>query len=327
MPTAELLLTGARGRLVSEPGRGVAAIAAMINVTRVYNSFSAVSFMRRALALARDYSAKRRVFGKPLSQQPLHQRTLAALEVGVRGCLLLSLETARLMGRAEIGGSKGMGLEEEGLLLRLLIPLTKLFTAKAAVASVSEGLECFGGQGYIEDTHIPVLLRDTQVLPIWEGTTNVLSLDVLRVIQKSKGRALVVFCSSLSSIVANCIASLHSSSHPVPDATKTMAKFVADQLNSLVAFVRATKVVEERDARAFSFSLASAYTSALLLAVACLGTGAGVAGAWTASSRQGRVSAVGVEVAYRWLLQYPLEILRETPPFAFDSELALPSKY
>lgn len=73
---------------------------------------------------------------------------------------------------------------EEQLLLRLLVPLGKLYTAKQAVAQVSEGLECFGGQGYMEDTNIGRILRDTQVLPIWEGTTNILSLDVLRVLLK-----------------------------------------------------------------------------------------------------------------------------------------------
>jgi hypothetical protein len=70
-------------------------------------------------------------------------------------------------------------------LLRLLTPVTKLWTAKKALSLTSESLEAFGGVGYIEDSGLPVLLRDAQVFPIWEGTTNVLSLDVLRVIEKS----------------------------------------------------------------------------------------------------------------------------------------------
>src|SRR4029078_3151803 len=68
--------------------------------------------------------------------------------------------------------------------LRLSAPLARLSTGRQAVASASEILEAFGGAGYVEDTGLPVLLRDAQVLPIWEGTTNVLSLDVLRVIAK-----------------------------------------------------------------------------------------------------------------------------------------------
>merc|ERR1712013_150040 len=68
-------------------------------------------------------------------------------------------------------------------------PVAKFYTAKASVATISEGLECFGGQGYIEDTGIPGLLRDAQVLPIWEGTSSVMALDVRRAIAKTGGSA------------------------------------------------------------------------------------------------------------------------------------------
>jgi len=74
--------------------------------------------------------------------------------------------------------------------LRLLTPITKLYTAKQSMQVSSEGQESFGGQGYIEDTGIPGLMRDAQVLPIWEGTTNVLSLAVLRSVFKSQGQRL-----------------------------------------------------------------------------------------------------------------------------------------
>jgi hypothetical protein len=89
--------------------------------------------------------------------------------------LHLTFEVVDLLGREECGE-----LDEKGRhLLRLLLPITKLVTGKQAVAVASEVLEAFGGAGYIEDTGLPVLLRDSQVLPIWEGTTNVLSLDAL----------------------------------------------------------------------------------------------------------------------------------------------------
>jgi hypothetical protein len=90
------------------------------------------------------------------------------------------IQLALLLGKQDMC----MATEEDELLLRFLIPVCKLYTAKLAVAHVSEGLECFGGQGYMEDTGIARALRDTQVLPIWEGTTNILSLDVLRVLIK-----------------------------------------------------------------------------------------------------------------------------------------------
>jgi hypothetical protein len=80
------------------------------------------------------------------------------------------------MGRRESGEAS----DAEALLLRVLTPVAKLVTGKQAVAVASEALEAFGGAGYVEDTGLPRLLRDAQVLPIWEGTTNVLSLDLLR---------------------------------------------------------------------------------------------------------------------------------------------------
>jgi hypothetical protein len=94
----------------------------------------------------------------------------------------LAFFVAELIGRDECGELD----EHHGRLLRLLTPIAKLTTAKQAVAVASEALECFGGAGYVEDTGLPVLLRDAQVLPIWEGTTNVLSLDTLRAMSRDK---------------------------------------------------------------------------------------------------------------------------------------------
>jgi len=86
-----------------------------------------------------------------------------------------------LLGKEECGVAN----ESELKLLRLLIPVAKLYSAKQAIAVASEALEAFGGAGYLEDTGLPRLLRDAQVLSIWEGTTNILSLDALRAIERS----------------------------------------------------------------------------------------------------------------------------------------------
>jgi hypothetical protein len=181
LPTAELTLDGTPAHLIGGEGDGVRKIAAMFNVTRVYNAVAAVAGMRRAIALARDYAARRVAFGKRLLDHPLHAETLAALELEWRAGFLLAFHVVELLGRQENGAPTA----EELSRLRLLIPVAKLFTAKQAVAVASEALESFGGAGYIEDTGIPRLLRDAQVLSIWEGTTNVLSLDVLRAIEKT----------------------------------------------------------------------------------------------------------------------------------------------
>ena len=180
LPTAELELRGTPATLVGPQGRGVPTISTLINVTRLYNTICAVSSMRRGLALARDYAHRRRVFGRLLADQPLHVDTLATLEVELQGATALAFHCAGLLGREDAGEATA----DETAELRLLTPLAKLYTARQCVAGASEVLESFGGAGYIEDTGLPALLRDNQVLSIWEGTTNVLSLDTLRAIQR-----------------------------------------------------------------------------------------------------------------------------------------------
>jgi alkylation response protein AidB-like acyl-CoA dehydrogenase len=175
VPTAELTLDGTPAELVAGTSHGTHDIEPMLRITRVWNSVCACAFMRRGIALATDYARQRRVFGAALIDQPLHRDTLAALQAELAGALHLTFEVIDLLGREECGE-----LDESGRhLLRLLLPITKLVTGKQSVAVGSEVLEAFGGAGYVEDTGLPLLLRDSQVLPIWEGTTNVLSLDAL----------------------------------------------------------------------------------------------------------------------------------------------------
>lgn len=180
VPTAELMLDGTPAVLVSGTTDGIRNIAPVLNVTRIWNSVSAVALMRRGIALARDFARKRVAFGAPLAEKPLHLDTLAALEAEFEGALHLAFFVVELLGRVEANRASASQAE----LLRLLTPIAKLTTGKQAVAVLSEVVEAFGGAGYVEDTGVPLLLRDAQVLPIWEGTTNVLSLDVLRVAQQ-----------------------------------------------------------------------------------------------------------------------------------------------
>ncbi len=177
LPTAELWLHDAPATPVSGLERGVAAIAPMLNLTRTWNAVTACAMMRRGIALAAAYAARRRAFGRPLIEQPLHRQTLAGLEADQAAAACATLAMVAELGRVERGSA-----DASPELLRLLTPMVKLGTGKDVVRVVSEVLECFGGAGYVEDTGLPQLLRDVQVLPIWEGTTNVLSLDLLRAI-------------------------------------------------------------------------------------------------------------------------------------------------
>jgi putative acyl-CoA dehydrogenase len=185
LPTAELTLEGTPAQLVGGAGDGIRKIATLFNVTRAYNAVAAVAGMRRAIALASDYARRRRAFGKPLIEHPLHVETLADMQLELRAAFLLAFRVVELLGKEECGEAN----ETELRLLRFLIPVAKLYTAKQAIAVASEALEAFGGAGYIEDTGIPRLLRDAQVLSIWEGTTNILSLDALRAMERSDALA------------------------------------------------------------------------------------------------------------------------------------------
>ena len=182
VPTAELMLRGTPAVPVLGLTDGVRNIVPMLQLTRTWNSVTAAAFMRRGLALARSYARRRTAFGAPLSEKPLHVDTLAGLQAETEAAFHLTFYLVELIGKAEHGETS----EDEAHLLRLLTSLVKLTTGRQAVAVASEGLEAHGGAGYVEDTGLPVLLRDSQVLPIWEGTTNVLSLDALRAIAADK---------------------------------------------------------------------------------------------------------------------------------------------
>lgn len=188
LPTAELTLDGVEGVRIGEIGRGVASIAGMLNITRFYNSMASTSAMHKAQALARAYAWKRTAFGAPIASHALHAATLDEMEAETAAALALCMEVASLLGRLE----QGVANDDEKRRLRALVPLTKLTTGKQVVSVASEAIESFGGAGYIEDTGLPVLLRDAQVLPIWEGTTNVLSLDVLRAEAKDRAYTAVL---------------------------------------------------------------------------------------------------------------------------------------
>ncbi len=183
LPTAQLHLKGAKAKMVGEKGKGVRTISTLFNVTRIYNTVTAVSYMRRAFAMAEAYGHIRQAFGKKINQHLLYQKSLRELEIAYESNSLLALFLTQLLGKEDCNKAS----EREASLLRIMTPIAKLYTAKGAIQSTSEEIEMFGGIGYLEDTNIPVLHRDAQVLSIWEGTTNVLSLDMLRAIEKENG--------------------------------------------------------------------------------------------------------------------------------------------
>lgn len=255
LPTAELTLQGTPAERMGEPGKGVKQIATVLNITRLYNAVSAVSYMRRGIALATDYAKKRHAFGKLLIDQPLHQETLEELTAEYTGALHLVLSLGALLGRAELGKASAA----ETTLLRLLTPVAKLYTAKQSIATASEVLEAFGGAGYVEDTGLPRLLRDCQVLSIWEGTTNVLALDVLRVLEGTD--AFQIYAADVQARVAKLQGGV----------LAPIAAEVSEALAGVGTWLQVTagdREALERGARRLAYNLARTYIL-VLLAEAC----------------------------------------------------------
>lgn len=296
MPTAELTLAGTRARRVGEVGQGIKTIATMMNITRVYNAICAVASMRRSLSLARDYAARRIAFGKSLAEQPLHAETLADLEVELAGAFHLVFRVVELLGADEVGGLDG----ESAATLRLLIPLTKLFTARRCVPFISECLEAFGGAGYIEDTGLPRLLRDSQVLPIWEGTTNILSLDSLRAIATAD---------ALRPTIREITERLASVAEPaLRESIQRLSAAASEIEDYALKLQRGGSEVSQAGARAFAIRLAWVYAGSLLLEEATFAEGAS----------EHRHS---VAVARRWVAKPPASLLPTDPSYLDESRL------
>lgn len=251
LPTAELTLTGVPATLIGEAGKGVKTIATLFNITRLYNACCAVGYMRKGIALSKDYSKKRVAFGKPIIEHGLHAETLADLQVRFEASFLMMIQAAYLLGKEETKKAS----EVESGALRLLIPLVKLYTGKEGVAIASEIVESFGGAGYVEDTGIPQILRNAQVLSIWEGTTNVLSLDALRAIKKEN--AGVAFYQDIMTRVSRV-----KGSELVP-----LAKIVSESATELIGDLK--QITNEEDvstsARTLAMGLSRIYCAALLL--------------------------------------------------------------
>lgn len=225
LPTAQLNLTGVKAKMVGEKGKGVKTIATLFNVTRIYNTVSAVSYLRRAYALSKAYSSQRESFGQKIENHLLHRKSLREMEIASQSNTILALFLARLLGREDCR----LATESEQSLLRLLTPIAKLYTAKQAIQFASEHIEMFGGIGYLEDSGIPVMLRDVQTLSIWEGTTNVLSLDMLRAIEKENG--LPAFQEFADGILSGI---------RIPELEQ-QKKLLAEKVNTLLTFINNTK--------------------------------------------------------------------------------------
>ena len=235
----------------------------------MHNIIASVGIQSRMLNLARDYATKRFAFGREIFQHPLHIATLSKLETDARGCTVLMLDLARQIGEEE----EGCISSDEKLLLRLMMPVAKAFTAKLTVSNVSEGIECFGGQGYIENSGLPRMLRDSQVLPIWEGTTNIMVLDMQRAFDKSKGESLEAFHRRIMKVTEKGVHHtnewIREASRKLLNSTKSFKILCSEELNVIENHSNEQKTNIHQDSQMISrdvmFSMANLYIGSLLL--------------------------------------------------------------
>ena len=169
--SAELEFDQAFGQLIGDEGRGVASIIEMVNGTRLDCVIGSAALMRQAVTQAVHHCRHRSAFGGPLLDKPAMLAVLADLEIETEAAVALMIRTAESFDRDD---------EHEVALRRILIPVAKFLVTKRCSEVVHEALECLGGNGYVEESIMPRLLRESPLNAIWEGSGNVIALDVLR---------------------------------------------------------------------------------------------------------------------------------------------------
>jgi putative acyl-CoA dehydrogenase len=175
--SSEVEFSDTYGRLVGEEGRGVPTIIEVANHTRLDCALSSAGLMRQAVARVTHHARHRSAFGRKLADQPLMQNVLADLALESEAATALAMRLARAYDRADES-------EFEGPLRRLVTPVAKYWLCKRCPAHVVEALECLGGNGYVEDFILARLYREAPLNSVWEGSGNVICLDVLRAMAK-----------------------------------------------------------------------------------------------------------------------------------------------
>jgi acyl-CoA dehydrogenase len=181
MASGEIRLEGARAWLIGDPEAGFKQMADMVNSSRLSNAVRAAGMMRRAMTEALFVARNRRAFGKRLIEMPLMRRQLAKMMLRGEQARAMVFQTAEALRRSDAG--------EEGAyaLLRILTPLVKFRACRDARQVTGDAMEVRGGCGYIEEWPEARLLRDAHLGSIWEGTSNIIALDVLRASEREGG--------------------------------------------------------------------------------------------------------------------------------------------
>jgi len=251
VPSGEVEFDGALAYVVGDLNKGIYYMLEALNLSRICNAVASIGIMRRGYLEAKHYVTNRHAFGKPLTQYPMIQDTLGKFAAKLHVEVATVFDLIQLYDKV----TSGQGNKEDIILNRLYIAIMKKETAEQAVHYASEAIELHGGNGYIEDFVTPRLLRDAQVLTVWEGTANILALELIRLVDKFHVHEMFVRVmeerlekladTPLVEIVVDQLAKLESTLQTfsrLDDATKTFeAKKVAEQMAHLYESVVAVE--------------------------------------------------------------------------------------
>jgi putative acyl-CoA dehydrogenase len=235
--SSEVEFAQAWSHRVGEEGRGIHTIIEMVNHTRLDCAIAAAGLMRQALAQAVHHASHRHAFGKLLIEQPLMRNVLADLAIESEAATLLMVRLARAFDRRDSDA-------RERAFCRIATAIAKYWLCKRSPVHVGEALECLGGNGYVEESIMPRLYREAPLYSIWEGSGNVMCLDVLRALGKDPAT------------VESLLAELQSTA----GADQRLDAYVAGIHSQLT-----TSVSDEYSARALTEKLALALQASLVV--------------------------------------------------------------
>ena len=230
MASGEIRLEGAFAWLIGTRGKGFQQMADMINNSRLSNGMRAAGLMRRAVSEAVYFCSNRKAFGRRLIDMPLMQRQLAKMMMRAEQGRTVMFQTAIALEKADGGDEFSRNL------VRILTPLIKFRACRDARVVTGDAMEVRGGCGYIEEWSEPRLMRDAHLGSIWEGTSNIVALDVLRAIRKSDGlAALQTHVQHLLDTGVACAQPLQALQKQCIDRAFVLARSVADDDDAVMA--------------------------------------------------------------------------------------------
>lgn len=188
VPSAEVEFNGSLAYVVGDWKKGFYYMMEALNLSRVANAVASVGIMRRAFTEALSYTSQREAFGQRLIEFPMIQDTLGKLKAKLHAELITIFDMIKLFDRV----TNNQVTKEEVILNRLFIAIMKKEAAAQSIHFCHEAIELHGGNGYIEDFVTPRLLRDAQVLTVWEGTENILALELVRLVNKYEAHKLFI---------------------------------------------------------------------------------------------------------------------------------------